>query len=103
MDPTGKLTDINPVKHATTLLDEFKSFAFKGNVVDLAIGVIIGGAFGKIVDSLVKNVIYRMSVLFSESRISILSQLVRHVDIRFDHHTVFIVVMGKIQIAGIVE
>ncbi len=57
MGPTSKLNDINPVKHATTLLDEFKSFAFKGNVVDLAIGVIIGGAFGKIVDSLVKNVI----------------------------------------------
>ena len=57
MGPTGKLSDINPVKHATTLFDEFKSFAFKGNVVDLAIGVIIGGAFGKIVDSLVKNVI----------------------------------------------
>ncbi|MCX7981364.1 MAG: large conductance mechanosensitive channel protein MscL [Syntrophales bacterium] len=39
------------------LLDEFKNFALKGNVVDLAIGVIIGGAFGKIVDSLVKHII----------------------------------------------
>jgi large conductance mechanosensitive channel len=39
------------------VLDEFKMFAFKGNVVDLAIGVIIGTAFGKIVDSLVKNLI----------------------------------------------
>jgi large conductance mechanosensitive channel len=39
------------------LIEEFKSFAFKGNVVDLAVGVIIGGAFGKIVDSLVKNII----------------------------------------------
>ena len=36
---------------------EFKEFAMKGNVVDLAVGVIIGGAFGKIVDSLVKDVI----------------------------------------------
>jgi large conductance mechanosensitive channel len=44
-------------KKAWTLLDEFKAFAFKGNVVDLAIGVIIGGAFHNIVDSLVKNVI----------------------------------------------
>ena len=44
-------------KKAISLLDEFKSFALKGNVVDLAIGVIIGAAFGKIVDSLVKNVI----------------------------------------------
>ncbi|MCA9429159.1 MAG: large conductance mechanosensitive channel protein MscL [Candidatus Omnitrophica bacterium] len=39
------------------MLDEFKAFAFKGNVVDLAVGVIIGAAFGKIVDSLVKQVI----------------------------------------------
>ena len=36
---------------------EFKEFAIKGNVMDLAVGVIIGGAFGKIVDSLVKDVI----------------------------------------------
>jgi large conductance mechanosensitive channel len=40
-----------------SLWDEFKAFAFKGNVVDLAVGVIIGAAFGKIVDSLVRNVI----------------------------------------------
>jgi large conductance mechanosensitive channel len=44
-------------KKAFSLVEEFKSFAFKGNVVDLAVGVIIGGAFGKIVDSLVKNLI----------------------------------------------
>ena len=36
---------------------EFKAFALKGNVVDLAVGVIIGAAFGKIVDSLVKDMI----------------------------------------------
>jgi large conductance mechanosensitive channel len=36
---------------------EFKEFALKGNMVDLAVGVIIGGAFGKIVDSLVGDVI----------------------------------------------
>ena len=36
---------------------EFKEFAMKGNVVDLAVGVIIGGAFGKIVDSLVADVV----------------------------------------------
>jgi large conductance mechanosensitive channel len=39
------------------MLSEFKAFAMKGNVVDLAIGVIIGGAFGKIVNSLIENVI----------------------------------------------
>ena len=36
---------------------EFKAFAMKGNVVDLAVGVIIGAAFGKIVDSMVKDLI----------------------------------------------
>ncbi|ARV20360.1 Large-conductance mechanosensitive channel [Curvibacter sp. AEP1-3] len=39
------------------MLQEFKEFAIKGNVVDLAVGVIIGGAFGKIVDSVVGDLI----------------------------------------------
>ena len=39
------------------LLQEFKTFALKGNVMDMAVGVIIGGAFGKIVTSLVNDVI----------------------------------------------
>ena len=39
------------------LIQEFKAFALKGNVMDLAVGVIIGGAFGKIVTSLVNDVI----------------------------------------------
>mgnify|MGYP003609723123 FL=1 len=39
------------------LVQEFKDFAFKGNVVDLAVAVIIGGAFGKIVSSFVDDVI----------------------------------------------
>ena len=39
------------------MLNEFREFAMRGNVVDLAVGVIIGAAFGKIVDSLVKDVI----------------------------------------------
>lgn len=39
------------------MLQEFKTFIAKGNVVDLAVGVIIGGAFGKIVDSMVKDII----------------------------------------------
>jgi len=39
------------------MMQEFKQFAMKGNVVDLAVGVIIGGAFGRIVDSLVQDVI----------------------------------------------
>ncbi|WP_435015525.1 large conductance mechanosensitive channel protein MscL [Tundrisphaera sp. TA3] len=47
----------NPTKAATSLFEEFKGFAFKGNVVDLAVGVIIGGAFGTIVKSLVDNIL----------------------------------------------
>ena len=39
------------------MMKEFREFAIKGNVVDLAVGVIIGAAFGKIVDSLVKDII----------------------------------------------
>jgi large conductance mechanosensitive channel len=39
------------------MLKEFKEFAMRGNVVDMAVGIIIGAAFGKIVDSLVKDVI----------------------------------------------
>ena len=39
------------------MLEDFKKFAMRGNVVDLAVGVIIGAAFAKIVDSLVKDVI----------------------------------------------
>ena len=42
---------------AMSLLEEFKNFALKGNVIDLAVGVIIGAAFGKIVDSLVKHIL----------------------------------------------
>ncbi|TXI72524.1 MAG: large conductance mechanosensitive channel protein MscL [Limnohabitans sp.] len=40
-----------------SFVSEFKAFALKGNVVDLAVGVIIGGAFGKIVDSVVGDLI----------------------------------------------
>ena len=45
------------MKVNTKLLSEFRDFALRGNVVDLAVGVIIGAAFGKIVDSLVKDII----------------------------------------------
>ncbi len=40
-----------------SILKDFKNFAMRGNVIDLAVGVIIGGAFGKIVSSLVTNII----------------------------------------------
>ncbi len=41
----------------STFLQDFKAFAMKGNVIDMAVGVIIGGAFGKIVSSVVADVI----------------------------------------------
>ncbi len=40
-----------------SFIKDFKEFAIKGNAIDMAVGVIIGGAFGKIVSSLVDNVI----------------------------------------------
>jgi large conductance mechanosensitive channel len=57
MLPDPKTTLSHATEKAWTLLDEFKAFAFKGNVVDLAIGVIIGGVFHNLIDSLVKNLI----------------------------------------------
>ena len=57
MDPLKKVSSLDATKKASSLVEEFKGFAFKGNVVDLAVGVIIGAAFGKIVDSLVKHIL----------------------------------------------
>lgn len=57
--------DMNPVRlapaqKAFSLLEEFKKFAFKGNLIDMAIGIVLGAAFGKLVESLVKNLIMPM-------------------------------------------
>jgi large conductance mechanosensitive channel len=55
---TGALqAPIQPRKRNMGMVKEFKEFALKGNVIDLAVGVIIGAAFGKIVDSLVNDII----------------------------------------------
>ena len=51
------LRGIDPKARAIGLFEGFKAFAFQGNVVDLAVGVIIGGAFGNIVKSLVDHVL----------------------------------------------
>lgn len=51
------------------MLKEFKEFALKGNVIDLAIGVIVGGAFGKIVDAMVSDLI-----------MPVVSMLIGHLD-----------------------
>ena len=51
------------------LVKEFKEFAMRGNVIDLAVGVIIGGAFGKIVSSLVNDIIMPLiSLVIGSSR-----------------------------------
>ena len=42
---------------ASKMMNEFRAFAVRGNVIDLAVGIIIGGAFGKIVDSLVNDIV----------------------------------------------
>ena len=57
MDPIQRHASLGPTKKASSLVDEFQAFAFKGNVIDLAVGVIIGAAFGKIIDSLVRHII----------------------------------------------
>jgi large conductance mechanosensitive channel len=60
MDAVKKLSDFEASKKALSIFGEFKAFAFKGNVMDMAVGVIIGAAFGKIVSSLVDNLIMPM-------------------------------------------
>ena len=51
------LNEIKQVHQVKNFFEEFKAFAVKGNVLDLAVGVVIGTAFNKIVDSLVKDII----------------------------------------------
>lgn len=59
-----------------SMMQEFKEFALKGNVMDLAVGVIIGAAFGKIVDSLVGDVIMPVIAALLGGRIDFSSMLV---------------------------
>lgn len=52
--PSGTITcNVKPM----SIVEEFKQFAMRGNVIDLAVGVVVGGAFGKITTSLVNDVI----------------------------------------------
>jgi large conductance mechanosensitive channel len=57
MTPFEQVKSLDVSKRAFSLWEEFKNFAFKGNVVDLAVGVIIGTAFANIIKSLVDNII----------------------------------------------
>ena len=50
------------------MLQEFKAFAMRGNVVDLAVGVVIGGAFGKIVTALVDKIIMPITGFFLQGK-----------------------------------
>ncbi len=60
------------------MLKDFKEFAMKGNVVDMAVGVIIGGAFGKIVNSLVNDIIMPpLGVLLSNMDFSHMAVVLR--------------------------
>lgn len=63
-----KLSNIIPAKRAFSLVEEFKAFAFKGNVIDMAVGVIIGAAFGKIIDSFVKHIVMPLISLLLPSQ-----------------------------------
>lgn len=56
MNPLSQVTT-GSAKRAGSFLAEFKNFAFKGNLIDLALAVVIGGAFGRVLDSLVKNIV----------------------------------------------
>lgn len=57
MTPLEQVKSLEVSKKAFTLFEEFKNFAFKGNVVDLAVGVVIGTAFAAIIKSLVDHII----------------------------------------------
>jgi large conductance mechanosensitive channel len=81
-------------------IEDFKKFAFKGNVLDLAVGVVIGGAFGKIVSALVADLVMPVVVLnygdFIGSVLDffvvalvlfvIVSRIIRAAEQRFGHH-----------------
>jgi large conductance mechanosensitive channel len=67
MEPFKRVESALKPEKAFSLWDEFKKFAFKGNVVDLAVGVIIGAAFGKIVNSLVSDLMMPLITAFTPS------------------------------------
>ena len=65
------------------MIDEFKQFAMRGNVIDMAVGIIIGGAFGKIVSSAVSDIVMPPigllvgGVNFTELKITLKDQILR--------------------------
>lgn len=66
------------------MLKEFKEFAMKGNVIDLAVGVVIGAAFQKIIDSLVNDIIMPLiAALLGQVDFSNLSFMIKDTPIRY--------------------
>lgn len=89
------------------MLKEFRDFAMKGNVIDLAVGVIIGGAFGKIVSSLVSDIVMPLlglilgGVNFTGLSVTVGSSIIKYgqflqnvVDFVIIAFSIFIVVKG---------
>jgi large conductance mechanosensitive channel len=63
MNPVKSAATLAPTQRAFSLLGEFKNFAFRGTMIDLTVGVIIGAAFGRIIDSLVKHIVAPLGCL----------------------------------------
>ncbi|MBQ6426154.1 MAG: large conductance mechanosensitive channel protein MscL [Clostridia bacterium] len=79
--------------------NEFKTFAFKGNVMDMAVGVIIGAAFGAIVSSLVGDIISPLIGLLFKQDFSTLTATVNEVEI---HYGAFIAAVINFLIVALV-
>lgn len=65
------------------LIKEFREFAIKGNIVDLAVAVMIGAAFGKIITSLVDNILMPFIGIFINSRFESLTKTINGVPLKY--------------------
>ena len=65
------------------LIKEFREFAIKGNIVDLAVAVMIGAAFGKIITSLVDNILMPFVGIFLKSKFESLTKTINGVPIKY--------------------
>ena len=79
MKPIKRIAAVIPAQQTWSLVEEFKQFAFKGHVIDPAVAVIIGAAFGKLIDSLVKHILMPLvSVLLPGQQSYLAWKLVVH-------------------------
>ena len=81
--PHGAVPTEGDTIHMKKFLQEFKDFAMRGSVIDLAVGVIIGGAFQKIVNSLVKDILSPILGLFAKNSFDNLSVSFMGVTVRY--------------------